>query len=114
MPSVDNRRTYAAANARAVSPAWSPTRVSRRSRNSVEPASVSSARLTRVNLAQAGLERLELLPDRRGQGRTEAVEMGLGLVELRARLVEIDAQRLGHAGVVETVELEVLGARHEA
>ena len=46
-------------------PPRSSTRSSRRSRYSVEPASVSSARLTTVNLAQPLLQRLEL---RRGSG----------------------------------------------
>src|SRR3954451_16319868 len=110
MPSVASRRAYAAANARAMSAransAPSATSVSSLSVYAVEPGSVSSARLIALTLAQALLECLELRVDRSGQPVTEASEMLLGLVELGARLVEIDLQGLRRALAVEGAELE--------
>src|SRR5687768_8435590 len=87
---------------------------SSRSRNSDDPVSVSSARLTRLTLAQPLLERLELLTDLTREPIAEAGEVRLRLVELRAGLVEVDAQRFRDGPVVEPVKLEVLGLGHVA
>src|SRR3954451_18833971 len=86
---------------------------SRRSRYALEPASVSSARLTRsiiplsVAACQSGealLERLELLAHRPRQPVAEAREVLLGLPQLRPGLLEVDLQRLLDGVRVEPVE----------
>src|SRR4051794_17065992 len=97
-----------------MSPPRSDARSSRRARNSLEPVSVSSARLTLVNLAQPLLQRLELCPEGLSHPAAEAREVGLRLVEPGTRLAEVDAQRLSHRVAVEPAELEVLRSRDVA
>src|SRR4029079_19137545 len=95
-------------------PPFSPARSSRRSRYSLEPASVSSARLTVLSLAQAVFECGELRVDLVRQLVPELRQVRLRLLELGARLVEVHGQCLGHPVAIEAVHREVIDGRHEA